>query len=75
MKNQVSMLPMTGVGAAASGGAAYAFDGLWFVVFAAIAAFTLVGAVGAFGRTMPAMRFLYREPRQLAPNDRPERRR
>ena len=73
MKNQVSMLPITGVGAAASGGAAYAFDGFWFLVFAAIAAFTLVGAVGAFGRTMPAMGFLYRGPKQLAPNGRPER--
>jgi hypothetical protein len=75
MKNQVSMLPMTGVGAAASGGAAYALDGFWFVVFAAIAVFTLLGTVGAFGRTMPAMGFLYREPKQLAPNERPERRR
>ena len=66
------MLPVAGVGAVASGGAAYAFDGFWFWVFAAIAAFTLVGAVGAFVRTMPAMRFLHREPKQLAPNGRPE---
>ncbi len=72
MLYQVSMLPVTGVGAVASGGAAYAFGGLWFLLFAAIAAFTLVGAGGAFVRTMPAMRFLYCEPKQLAPNGRPE---
>ncbi len=72
MYTQVSVLPVSGVGALASGGAAYAFGGLWFWVFAAIAAFTLVGAVGAIVRTMPAMRFLHREPKQLAPNGRPE---
>lgn len=72
MYNQVSGLPIAGVGALASGGAAYAFGGFWFWVFAALAAFTLVCAVAAFVRTMPAMRFLYREPKQLAPNGRPE---
>jgi len=66
------MLPITGVGAVASGGAAYAFGGLWFLVLAAIAAFALVGAGGAFVRTMPAMGFLHREPKQLAPSGRPE---
>lgn len=75
MYNQVSMLPVTGVGAVASGGAAYTIGGLWFLVLTLIAVFTIAGAIGAFGRTVPAMTFLYRAPKQLAPSGRPERRR
>jgi amino acid transporter len=72
MYNQVSMLPVTGVGTAASGAAAYTVGGPWFWVFAALAVFTLIGAIGAFGRTMPALSALYREPKQLAPSARPQ---
>lgn len=73
MYNQVSALPVTGFGTLASGGAAYAYGGVWFWVFAAMAVFTLIGAVGAFVRSMPSMRILYREPKQYAPSNRPER--
>lgn len=71
MYNQVGGLPATGVGVLASSGAAYTLGGFWWV-FAALAVFTLVGAVGAFARTVPAMGFLYRRPKQLAPDGRPE---
>ncbi|HWV36465.1 MAG TPA: hypothetical protein VNZ55_12585 [Thermomicrobiales bacterium] len=73
MYNQVNMLPVTGVGTAASGAAAYSSGGLWFWVFVALAVFTLIGAVGAFVRTMPAIDFLHRDPKSLAPDHRPER--
>lgn len=73
MYNQVSMLPVTGVGTTASAGLAVAYGG-WFWVFAAIAVFTLVGAFGAAARTMPAIGLLHREPKQLAPEDRPKQR-
>jgi hypothetical protein len=73
MYNQVSTLPISGVGTLASGGAAYAYGGMWFWVFAALSLFTLLGAIGAAIRTMPSMRFLYREPKQLAPSSRPQR--
>jgi hypothetical protein len=72
MYNQVSVLPVTGFGTAASGAAAYANGGLWFWVFAALALFTLIGAIGASVRTMPVMEFLHREPKRLAPDRRLE---
>lgn len=72
MYNQVNVLPVTGFGSAASGAAAYANGGLWFWVFAALAVFTLIGALGAFMRTIPVTGLLHREPKQLAPNRRPE---
>jgi hypothetical protein len=73
MYSQVSGLPVTGFGTAASGYAAYTSGGMWFWVFTALALFTMVGAVCALVRTMPAIRILHREPRQFAPDRRPER--
>jgi hypothetical protein len=72
MYSQVSALPVAGAGTVMSGAAAYTLGGIWFWVFMAIAVFTLIGAVGAFVRTAPPMRFLYREPKNLAPDSRPE---
>ena len=73
MYNQVSGLPAAGVGTALSAGGAYMYGG-WFWVFAVVAAVTLIGAFGAAARTMPAIGLLHREPKQLAPEDRPKRR-
>ena len=74
MYSQVSVLPVAGAGTVMSGAAAYTLGGIWFWVFAALAVFTLIGAIGAFVRTAPPMRFLYRAPKQFAPAGRPERR-
>ena len=74
MYNQVSGLPAAGVGTALSAGGAYMYGG-WFWVFAVVAAVTLIGAFGAFKRTLPATNLFYREPKQLAPKQRPQPRR
>jgi hypothetical protein len=73
MYNQVSVLPVTGFGTAATGVAAYTNGGPWVWVFAALAVFTLIGAFGALVRTLPAMRVLHREPKRFAPDAPPER--
>jgi hypothetical protein len=73
MYSQVSVLPVAGAGTVMSGAAAYTLGGIWFWVFMALAVFTLIGAIGAVVRTAPPMRFLYRAPKQFAPQARPEK--
>lgn len=41
--------------------------GLFWLLMLAVAAFALIGAVSAAMRTLPAMSFLYRQPKSLAP--------
>ncbi|MFZ1360465.1 MAG: hypothetical protein WAS27_00305 [Candidatus Saccharimonadales bacterium] len=70
--NAIGPAAATGISAGSiTGGAAYLSHGwvafLLWVLFIGIAAFTLIGAVGAFTRTLPVLGFLYREPAKKAP--------
>lgn len=44
----------------------------WLTLLYVLAMFTVIGAFSAFMRTGPALSFLYREPKQLAPTERPQ---
>ncbi len=67
MYNQpVGPAAATGIGAMAL----FSMQEVMFWVLMMVAAFALLGAASAAMRTAPAMKFMYREPKRLAPRRR-----